>query len=90
MCIRDSSGTIPRRKQMAKALERPGTPISRRYVGRRVVTVSYTHLDVYKRQGIIYPVMFIIRKITDLVTAHLNRSTLTGTSDDCLLYTSRQ
>ena len=41
------SSDSPSLEEMAKALLLPGIPMSRR-------SVSYTHLDVYKRQRVLY------------------------------------
>ena len=47
MCIRDSIGTLRRIEDEGRMATAEEQGILARYVG----SVSYTHLDVYKRQG---------------------------------------
>ena len=51
-------------------------------------TVSYTHLDVYKRQGLQGLMNFGLGSIATSVFAAA-RSTVSVVSSTCLLYTSR-
>ena len=50
--------------------------------------VSYTHLDVYKRQAFCLPVMMSL-SVTRKRSTHLLLSVCMGRSSSCLLYTSR-
>ena len=53
MCIRDSSDTVN-----DLYMKKPGddsTVLVAEVTPHRVVTVSYTHLDVYKRQSVAHP-----------------------------------
>ena len=49
MCIRDSGYVYPLRLQVELLYEFPYVQVE-----IRLVSVSYTHLDVYKRQGVLY------------------------------------
>ena len=47
MCIRDRIGTVGNEQQVLVNLGKAGRS---RWMGIRPTAVSYTHLDVYKRQ----------------------------------------
>ena len=50
MCIRDSMDTEDEEKKKARKREADEDLIAAKWKNRMIGTVSYTHLDVYKRQ----------------------------------------
>ena len=97
MCIRDSDETLSLEETQAiyrKCRER-GMVICEQIVpengeAKDSIPVSYTHLDVYKRQSQDY--LKLTENEQELVTQHLYEEhdySLYGLSNACLLYTSR-
>ena len=54
MCIRDSASSNPRNQLAQRGHNKQGRH-NLRQVGLSYVPVSYTHLDVYKRQALLMP-----------------------------------